>query len=67
MGNPVVHFEIAGKDGKKLQDFYGKAFDWKIKADESMGGYGMVEVGEGGIGGGIIIDKKLYRQRRNTN
>ncbi len=54
MGNPVVHFEIAGKDGKKLQDFYGKVFDWKIKVDEAMGGYGVVEVSEGGIGGGIM-------------
>ena len=54
MGNPVVHFEIAGKDGKKLQEFYGKLFDWKIEVDPAMD-YGMVEAGEeGGIGGGIF-------------
>lgn len=56
---PVVHFEIIGNDGKKLQDFYSKLFDWKINADNSMN-YGMVEaaangaeVGKGSIGGGV--------------
>ena len=52
MGTPVVHFEVLGKDGKKLQDFYSKLFDWKVNADNPMN-YGVVEAGEGGIGGGI--------------
>lgn len=53
MAAPVVHFEIMGKDGKSLQDFYGKLFDWKVNADNEMG-YGLVEAaGEGSIGGGI--------------
>ena len=43
MGNPVVHWEIAAKDGEKLQGFYADLFDWK------MGEAG----GEGGISGGI--------------
>jgi len=30
MGNPVVHFEILGKDVKTLQKFYKQAFDWQI-------------------------------------
>jgi uncharacterized protein len=51
MGNPVVHFEITGKDGAKLQAFYKGLFDWGIQADPN--GYGMVEAGEGGIGGGV--------------
>jgi len=52
MGNPVVHFEVTGKDGKKLQDFYKGMFDWGIDVDPN--GYGMVGTGEGGgIGGGI--------------
>ncbi len=54
MPHPVVHFEIAGKDGKKLQDFYGKLFDWKVNVEAGMGDYGLVEAGEGGIGGGIF-------------
>ena len=53
MANPVVHWEVSGKDQKKLQEFYGELFDWKIEVHEEMGGYGMVEQGEGGISGGI--------------
>jgi len=56
---PVVHFEITGKDGKKLQSFYSKLFDWQINADNPMN-YGLVnaagngmEVGKGSIGGGV--------------
>jgi predicted enzyme related to lactoylglutathione lyase len=55
MGNPVVHFEVVGKDGKKLQQFYGSLFDWKIENMPEMN-YGMVEAkgSDGhGIGGGI--------------
>lgn len=56
---PVVHFEITGKDAKKLQSFYSKLFDWQINTDNPMN-YGLVnaagngtEVGKGSIGGGV--------------
>lgn len=56
---PVVHFEIVGKDAKKLHNFYGKLFNWQINADNPMN-YGMVnaagqgnEPGKGSIGGGV--------------
>jgi uncharacterized protein len=52
MANPVVHFEVVGSDGAKLQDFYGKLFDWKIKADNEMN-YGIVDNGGEGINGGV--------------
>ncbi len=52
MGNRVVHFEAAGGDGKKLQEFYGKAFGWNIDANNPMN-YGMVQPDDAGIGGGI--------------
>ena len=53
MGQPVVHFEIIGRDGKKLQEFYSGVFDWHIDADNPMD-YGIVDThGGGGIGGGI--------------
>ncbi|MEX0800227.1 MAG: VOC family protein [Dehalococcoidia bacterium] len=53
MGSPVVHFEVTGKDGKKLQEFYSTTFGWSINADNPMS-YGIVEAQEGvGIGGGI--------------
>lgn len=49
---PVVHFEIVGKDGAALQKFYSSLFGWKIDANNPMN-YGMVEAGTGGIGGGV--------------
>src|ERR671934_570113 len=52
MANTVSWFEITGKDGAKLQRFYGDLFGWKIDASNPMN-YGMVEGGDGGIGGGI--------------
>ena len=52
MGNPVIHFEVAGSDGAKLQDFYSKLFDWKINADNEMN-YGIVDNGGEGINGGV--------------
>ena len=54
MANPVVHFEVTGKDGKKLQDFYSGTFGWKVNADNPMN-YGIVDAADtgGGIGGGI--------------
>ena len=53
MAHPVVHFEIAGKDGTKLQEFYRKLFDWKVEVDPAMN-YGMVDTGGEGINGGIF-------------
>ena len=58
MGQPVVHFEVVGKDGKALQSYYSELFGWEINADNPMN-YGMVARegnvnAEGvGIGGGI--------------
>ncbi|HYM15648.1 MAG TPA: VOC family protein [Dehalococcoidia bacterium] len=52
MGRPVVHFEIHGKDGKRLQEFYGKLFDWSVDANNPMN-YGMVAPASAGMGGGI--------------
>ena len=55
MGNPVVHFEIAGPDGPALRQFYRDLFGWKIDAQgEEMGNYGLVPANEGGIGGGLL-------------
>ena len=56
MAQPVVHFEVLGKDGKKLQEFYGKLFDWNVDANNPMQ-YGMVAAGEGGIGGGVAASQ----------
>jgi predicted enzyme related to lactoylglutathione lyase len=58
MGQPVVHFEIVGKDPRKLHAYYSELFGWQIEANNPMA-YGVVQR-EGnvnpdgiGIGGGI--------------
>jgi predicted enzyme related to lactoylglutathione lyase len=51
MGNPVVHFEILGKDKKALEAFYTGIFSWEI--DPIMEEYSLVKTGSapgGGIG-----------------
>jgi uncharacterized protein len=56
MANPVVHFEIVGKDASKLTKFYGDAFDWQLQ-DVMQGAYYMADTGgEGDIAGGIGAD-----------
>jgi predicted enzyme related to lactoylglutathione lyase len=54
MANPVAWFEIHGKDGRKLSDFYSKLFGWKVDSNNPMN-YGMIDTGagQGAIGGGI--------------
>lgn len=58
MGQPVVHFEVIGKDGDKLRGYYSELFGWEIDSDNPMG-YGLVPregnlSPEGfGIGGGV--------------
>ena len=65
MGYPVVHFEITGQDGEKLQSYYAQLFGWDIDANNEMG-YGVVPR-EGnvnpdgiGIGGGIATGPPGY-------
>jgi hypothetical protein len=58
MGQPVVHFEVIGKDGDKLQSYYAELFGWEVDANNPMN-YGIVARegntnSEGiGIGGGV--------------
>jgi predicted enzyme related to lactoylglutathione lyase len=58
MGQPVVHFEVIGRDGAALRSFYSALFGWEIDADNPMS-YGIVPrdgnvSADGvGIGGGV--------------
>jgi predicted enzyme related to lactoylglutathione lyase len=52
MPQPVVHFEIGGRDAVALRSFYQDLFGWSINADNPMN-YGVVPPVEGGIGGGV--------------
>ncbi len=54
MGKPVVYFEIAGRDGEALKEFYANLFDWNISHHAPAGSYWYVEGEEGGIPGGIM-------------
>lgn len=67
MPNPVVHFEVTGKDGKKLQEFYSKAFGWSVNAANPMS-YGIVEAQDGhGIGGGTRAATVSRTKRPSTS
>ncbi len=65
MGQPVVHFEVIGKDGDKLQRYYSELFGWEIDSENPMK-YGMVDreknlSPEGlGIGGGVAGGPEGY-------
>ena len=58
MGQPVVHFEIMGRDGEALKRYYGELFGWEIDSNNPMN-YGIIDrernlTADGiGIGGGI--------------
>lgn len=53
MGQPVVQFEIAGRNGPKLREFYGYLFDWKIEKSDATGVGSVKTGGRSGIDGAI--------------
>jgi predicted enzyme related to lactoylglutathione lyase len=65
MGQPVVHFEIVGKDPKKLHRYYSDLFGWEIDADNPMN-YGIIQRDANlnsdgiGIGGGVGTGPEGY-------
>ena len=65
MGQPVVHFEIIGRDPARLRSYYGELFGWEFQNGDAAtgavsqpGNYGFVDrttTGDGingGVGGG---------------
>jgi predicted enzyme related to lactoylglutathione lyase len=65
MGQPVVHFEVIGKDGDKLKSYFAELFGWEIDSNNPMN-YGTIardgnlsEDGVG-IGGGIAGGPEGY-------
>lgn len=73
MGQPVVHFEIIGRDPARLRAYYGQLFGWEFDttgpvspAVSEPGNYGLVTpdpsapVGiPGGVGGGRNYDRHV--------
>lgn len=65
MEQPVVHFEIIGRDPEKLRSFYGELFGWPFEVGDATtetvsqpGNYGFIDGSStgsgvnGGVGGG---------------
>lgn len=71
MRNPVVHFEIIGRDPERLRRYYGELFGWEFDTSTQVadavsepGNYGFVDRDPtsdgagipGGVGGGAEYD-----------
>jgi len=71
MGQPVVHFEIIGKDPARLRSYYGELFEWEFDTSSPVSeavseptNYGFVDRNTtsdgtgipGGVGGGTRYD-----------
>jgi uncharacterized protein len=65
MGQPVVHFEVIGRDAEKLHSYYSELFGWDIDSNNPMK-YGIVQRetnvnSDGvGIGGGVGTGPEGY-------
>jgi len=55
MGSPLAHFEIAGRDGERLEGFYATLFEWKLNRVSAGGhNYAYIDTGSNpGLTGGI--------------
>jgi predicted enzyme related to lactoylglutathione lyase len=54
VGDPVVHFEIGGKNAERTRAFYSELFGWDIGMDEA--GYRLVDTrSDIGIRGGMML------------
>jgi predicted enzyme related to lactoylglutathione lyase len=66
MGQPVIHFEVIGKDGEKLRSYYSDLFGWEFGDPIGPTNYAVVQR-EGntnadgvGIGGGVGTGPEGY-------
>lgn len=53
MPNPFCHIELSTDDVAKAKKFYKSVFDWKLSDAPGAMPYTMIEVGKGGVGGGM--------------
>ena len=59
MGQPVVHFEVVGKDGDGLRKYYGELFGWQFSEPMGPTNYATVQ-DPNGIGGGVGTGPEGY-------
>jgi predicted enzyme related to lactoylglutathione lyase len=66
MGQPVVHFEVIGKDGEKLRSYYSELFGWEFGDVVGPTNYAIVprdgntNADGVGIGGGVGTGPEGY-------
>ncbi len=66
MGQPVVHFEVVGKDGEKLRSYYSELFGWEFGDPIGPTNYavtqreGNTNADGAGIGGGVGTGPEGY-------
>ena len=66
MGQPVVHFEVVGKDGDKLRSYYSELFGWEFGDPIGPTNYAVTQregnTGDDGIGigGGVGTGPEGY-------
>jgi hypothetical protein len=66
MGQPVVHFEVVGKDGEKLRSYYSELFGWEFGDVMGPTNYAVVprdgntNADGAGIGGGVGTGPEGY-------
>jgi uncharacterized protein len=66
MGQPVVHFEVIGKDGDKLRSYYSELFGWEFGDPIGPTNYavtrrdGNTNADGAGIGGGVGTGPEGY-------
>jgi uncharacterized protein len=60
MGQPVVHFEVIGRDAAGLRNFYGELFNWEFDTSGPVpalvsdeGNYGYIERTSASSGAGV--------------
>ncbi len=53
MANKIVHWELMGPDGDKLQSFYRDLFGWESEAVPGFDEYHMVQADQAGVGGAV--------------
>jgi len=74
MGQPIVHFEIIGREPDRLRRYYAELFGWEYEVGDTVsaavsgaGGYGFVDARtldgasgvNGGVGGGVGFEPRV--------
>ncbi len=52
MANKIIWYEVIGKNGDALKEYYSNLFGWKYREQPGMN-YGITDPQDTGIGGGV--------------